>query len=148
MILTVRLVGVTWLSHIHGCMKKMHSCHVMLVTHRTHTHTQMYKKDAHAMPHCSHITHTDAWITHAHTVPPCSMYGLSCCRTASCHAAAEPPLWMVCVRAVLVAEVNEFVIVFFISIGFYQAICNIVRVYNFKTASLSAKVSEAALTDE
>lgn len=31
---------------------------------------------------------------------------------------------------------------FFITIGFYQAICNIVRVYNFKTSSLPAKVRQ------
>lgn len=38
--------------------------------------------------------------------------------------------------------VNEFVICFFITIGSYQALCNIWRVYNYDTSVLPVKVSK------
>jgi hypothetical protein len=38
------------------------------------------------------------------------------------------------------AEVNEAAIIVLICVGFYQALCNIVRVYQFETDTLSQKV--------
>lgn len=42
---------------------------------------------------------------------------------------------------------NEFVIVFFITIGSYQAVCNIYRVSRFQTSSLPAKVRGHRVVD-
>lgn len=38
------------------------------------------------------------------------------------------------------AELNEFTIVFFICIGFYQALCNMWRVAHYDTRKLPIKV--------
>jgi hypothetical protein len=59
------------------------------------------------------------------------------CAAACCAAACCAAAWWYDRHP---AAMNEFTIIFFISIGSYQALCNIVRVYNFKTSTLPAKV--------